>query len=496
MSNGTGILGDQSSAQSCLAVPAPGTDSVYLFTTRAFGSAGARYNIIDMGLDGGLGAITEKNVSLFSAGTEELAGTQHCNAKDFWIVVRENVVNEFRFHSYLLSASGLAAPVISSFSFPNSINNTVGSLTFSTNGSKLIFNSFSSDIYIFNFDIETGLISSGNVIIRELNQNIYSTALSPDATKLYVSSWTSGDKCRVVQYDITAPNIGLTRVVIDSTNFQFGSPNGYGFLGELRLAPDQRIYISRWNQEQPFQVNPETFYSLDSLDAILSPNLPGIACSHQRNYLYLDHKPTMLGLPNFISNYLSPSQSGYSCAIPMPVELSDFNAKLLYDGRVELTWRTFSESNSSHFIAERTDAAAQFNPFGTIPASGYTTNPTLYSIIDYSPLPGINYYRLKIMDIDGKFEFSKIVTVRVKDKNGIMIFPNPANEFIDLYFSHPTERGMIQIYSYNGEKVLEILNLQPGAKFLRLDVRSLAKGSYIVRVISETGISSKSFWVQ
>lgn len=97
---------------------------------------------------------------------------------------------------------------------------------------------------------------------------------------------------------IPASRVDLTNV--DWTN---GSPNGYGYVGQLKLASDQRIYISRWNQNNPLIVNPNTYYSLDSLDAILSPNLAGISCNFQKNYIYLDHKPTEIGLPNFIGNF-------------------------------------------------------------------------------------------------------------------------------------------------------------------------------------------------
>lgn len=138
------------------------------------------------------------------------------------------------------------------------------------------------------------------------NEQVYANAISPDGKKLYITSWIPYGYSMLSQFDLSASNITASRLNIDSVDYRNGSPNGYGFIGQIRLAPDQKIYVCRWNQNKPFITNPNTYYySLDSIDVINSPNLSGLICNFQRNFLYLNHKPTEIGLPNFISNFTS-----------------------------------------------------------------------------------------------------------------------------------------------------------------------------------------------
>ena len=316
MPNGTGLLGDQSSVQSSIIVPMPGNNSIYyLFTTNGSLGSGLRYHIIDMSLNGGLGDLISKNILLLSPGTEELAGTIHCNNNDYWIIAREVIKDTLKFYAYLLNTHGINKPIITDFNVSTPDWNNVGSLTFSQDGKLLSFTSFGSDTYLFGFDKGTGQLTILDQIARYNNENVYSNAISPDNKKLYTTSWVAGGFNYLSQFDLTATNISASRINIDSTDYSNGSPNGYGLIGQLKIAPDQKIYVSRWNQNDPFHVNPETYYSLDSLDAINFPDLEGLACKFQRNYLYLHHKPTMIGLPNFISNFTNPVLLSQICKV-------------------------------------------------------------------------------------------------------------------------------------------------------------------------------------
>ncbi|UAY53525.1 gliding motility-associated C-terminal domain-containing protein [Ferruginibacter albus] len=306
MPNGNQLIGDQSSSQSSLIVPKPGNDFIY-YLFSSVGDipelTGLRYTIIDMSLDGGLGDVISKDNLLFTPGTESLAGTMHCNAKDYWIVSVQFAGTVAKFYAYLLNSTGLNSPVISTLSIP-SLNN-VAFLNFSQDGKLLALNSLGSAIYLFDFNTQTGQLTLKQTILDRINENVYSNAISPDNSKLYITSWVAGGYSYLSQFNLTASNITASRVDIDSVDYRDGSPNGYGFIGQVKLAPDQRMYVSRWNQDHPFQTNPDTYYSLDSIDVVNFPNLSGNSCGFQRNFLCLDHKPTMEGLPNFISNFTS-----------------------------------------------------------------------------------------------------------------------------------------------------------------------------------------------
>lgn len=261
MPNGNGLLGNQSSNQSSIIVPKPDSDSLYyIFTTDAF-SYSTRYSIVDMSLNNGLGDVTStKNILLYTLGTEEIAGTMHCNSTDYWITGRQIVNDTLKFYSYLINASGINSPIISNFYTTNPISNKVGCLTFSQDGNILCFSSINTPICIFKFNKQTGQITFQDSISRKSNENVYSNALSPNGKKLYITSWANLGYCTLSQFNLNAPNISASRVNIDSIDFSNGSPNGYGFIGQIRLAPDQRIYVNRWHQKYPYITNPNILF--------------------------------------------------------------------------------------------------------------------------------------------------------------------------------------------------------------------------------------------
>ncbi len=109
-----------------------------------------------------------------------------------------------------------------------------------------------------------------------------------------------------MQYDLTAPDLTASRVLLDTTDLSGGSPNGYGFRGNLQLGPDGKLYVCRWKQT-PTRIFPDSFYTLDSLDVINAPNAPGKACGLVRNQVWLKGRPTMIGLPTFPEIYANPA---------------------------------------------------------------------------------------------------------------------------------------------------------------------------------------------
>jgi hypothetical protein len=121
MPNGYGLGGRcsnylSSGTQEALIIPKPGSDSLYyIFTTDCVEDTlygGFRYSIVDMSLNIGDGDVILKNELLFFPATEKIACVKHLNNIDYWIVSHEYGTNNF--YSYLLSSSGLSAPVIRS----------------------------------------------------------------------------------------------------------------------------------------------------------------------------------------------------------------------------------------------------------------------------------------------------------------------------------------------------------------------------------------------
>ncbi len=95
---------------------------------------------------------------------------------------------------------------------------------------------------------------------------------------------------------------------------------------------------------------------------------------------------------------------------PLPVHLISFTARLQQQN-VQLGWQSSAEENTSHFEVERSADGKDFTVLATVNAQGNSSSVISYSASDMSPLPGTSYYRLKMVDLDQTFSFSKTVAV-------------------------------------------------------------------------------------
>ncbi|MDT8309367.1 MAG: T9SS type A sorting domain-containing protein [Bacteroidales bacterium] len=114
----------------------------------------------------------------------------------------------------------------------------------------------------------------------------------------------------------------------------------------------------------------------------------------------------------------------------LPVELASFKLNTANSGSVKLSWTTASEFNTSYFIVERSQEKEGFIPVGTVQAVGFSNDINHYDFYDREALKNIPYYyRLKIVDFDGTYEYSKIVTsIFDSDQDEIVVYPNPVKQ--------------------------------------------------------------------
>jgi hypothetical protein len=109
---------------------------------------------------------------------------------------------------------------------------------------------------------------------------------------------------------------------------------------------------------------------------------------------------------------------------PLPVVFSEFKA-YQKEHSVALTWRIVTEENAWKYEVEKSADARVFKKIGEVAATG-GDGIIDYSFIDENPLPGNNYYRLKAIDLDATFTFTKIVKIAtdVATSSG-NLYPNP-----------------------------------------------------------------------
>jgi hypothetical protein len=173
----------------------------------------------------------------------------------------------------------------------------------------------------------------------------------------------------------------------------------------------------------------------------------------------------------------------------LPIELSSFTGKHEQKNNI-LDWITQTETNNAYFEIERSaDAAQNFVKIAQKDGHGTTTQPKNYQFVDTNPLSGVNYYRLKQVDFDGAFSYSNIIAVNtpVLDKS-FSVFPNPAQERLQIQYNNLTQEAFIEAELYNGLGQLvksQKYNTQAGGQVLNFDLNELANGAYLLRIYTQ-----------
>lgn len=178
----------------------------------------------------------------------------------------------------------------------------------------------------------------------------------------------------------------------------------------------------------------------------------------------------------------------------LPVKLGPFAAKR--NGMaIDLSWTTFSETSATGFYAERSPDGIDFISLEFIPTKavdGNNSTSLSYSWKDVKPLEGINYYRLRQVDVDGKTQYSPVVRIAsLKGKNNILVYPNPVADVLTIHLATEEAGGSIGIYNENGQQ-LKFKNLA-GKTQVQINVRELIRGRYLICLIHNGEITTQSF---
>ena len=349
MPNGTGLMGDPSSTQCGVIVPKPSAnpDTFYVFSVDNHGGPnGFRYSIVDMTLNGGLGAVQAgaKNVPLLTPTTEKVTAVRHANQKDIWVITHHWTTN--RFYAYLVDNIGLnLVPVISSTGSihgPPGANNSMGYMKVSPEGDKIACAIYGQNrVEIFDFNNATGVVSNPGVLQLPSWQFPYGIEFSPSSQYLYTTTAVSKE---VHQFDMWAGGAAA----IQASAVSLGTFPSGGDLGALQLARDGKIYNA-------IQGSP-------SLGVIHNPNVGGVACNYVYNGQTLGGRVSFYGLPTFVQSFFAAA---------------NFDAEFICDGDF-----------TRFYLKDTTNIDSVFWEFGD-PGSGPANYSTLMEPLHQYPAPGV-----------------------------------------------------------------------------------------------------------
>lgn len=184
--------------------------------------------------------------------------------------------------------------------------------------------------------------------------------------------------------------------------------------------------------------------------------------------------------------FVGPSAYGPSGYDPaLPIELLFFNASALAEA-VVLNWSTTSEENFLKFVIQHSSDGITFESIGEVAGQGFNIYDieSKYSFRDEAPLLGLNYYRLKALDLDDNFEYFEVRAVRIDAPKKLAVYPNPSTgESIAFRLNfNPQESDRIVLIDQVGVQVFAA----PAAETENIIVftRPLQPGIYTLRYIS------------
>lgn len=190
------------------------------------------------------------------------------------------------------------------------------------------------------------------------------------------------------------------------------------------------------------------------------------------------------------------SQDVFDSFIPngtFPVEWTHFSARGMNGQEVELSWGTAMEINNDYFQLEKSVDAQVFKSIAKIKGRGNSYEEQSYTYLDKDYVGEKVFYRIKQVDKNGEFEYSKVEEVRLD--NSVLsdltfeVSPNPASDFVSFSLQGKAsgEYKLRVVDAFGKEVLKDIFNLDQGE--FRMAVGHLSEGMYYASLMSEKGVS-------
>ncbi len=180
----------------------------------------------------------------------------------------------------------------------------------------------------------------------------------------------------------------------------------------------------------------------------------------------------------------------------LPVTLVNFTANVTTNKTVALNWSTASEISNKLFVVERSADGVNFTAVDSVAGNGNSSVQNNYAATDSQPLDGINYYRLKQVDKDGKATYSNVVTVNINKAaiNYFSVYPNPVSNTATLSINAAKEQAATLVITdvYGRMIQTQPLKLVKGNQLLQLNTASLTAGTYNATILfNDVKVSQK-----
>ncbi len=155
-----------------------------------------------------------------------------------------------------------------------------------------------------------------------------------------------------------------------------------------------------------------------------------------------------------------------------------------------INWSTAMEQNNEKFVIERSATGSEFTEIGSVKGAGNSTSVNEYSFVDAQPFAGLNYYRIKQVDLDGRYSHTKVVSVNMSHLSATTItsYPNPVKDVVNIEIKAVrAEKVTLELFDSKGARVMRrSINAMAGTNNTTLNLSTLGAGVYILKTSSQS----------
>ena len=284
-----------------------------------------------------------------------------------------------------------------------------------------------------------------------------------------VVSHAASHKFHVWQNNSTAPN-NFLKIKLEGTT---SNKDGYGAIVEMYIGSNKYIRTKLCGEGYLGQTSDNIHFGMGTATVADSLTIRWLG-GNTDTYYNVSANQTVFYMENAVS--------------PLPLELTHFSGESMPNQTIQLHWRTQSEINFKGFEIQRSLSGLNFENLAFIEGKGNNLTKSNYTYLDENILEFDRYYyRLKMVDEDGSFQYSNIISFNpISDKTFVInnIFPNPINNYFYLDFSSKNNiNTTLTLLNTNGMLIRRWNeNLQKGHHQLEVDVNNLAPGNYFLIV--------------
>ncbi len=326
---------------------------------------------------------------------------------------------------------------------------------------------------IFN---QASALELTNVLIADNSTNFQGGGFrnlsgSPVFTNVTMANNTAADPATTAM-DVEGGEPELNNTIVFGTiggDFATQSSMIDGSLRQAQGPPSERTQESRFDVTDVFTDPANGDYTLANGSPALNAGDKDLFPNLGDNTTDLAGNPRLVGTTIDLGAYESPLGV-------LPVRWISFEGRLNEQKQAILTWKA-EETNLSHYEMERSSNAMNFHISGTIKAGGAGSRQ--YRFADPAPVTGTVYYRIRQIDTDGSFSYSKIISLTSAGLNKLLAYPNPAKGKVVIELGAEYIGSKVRLVSMTG---VVLQQAEVKEEVMTLDISAYASGVYFLQL--------------